>query len=126
MLIITASRRSESLGLTRTSSATAGGSERSKFTEFFHKSNVRIGTASGWLERLVRPSWATKSGLSNSIERQSSGQQNKWGRSPLIQQGCRTRQERVLCCRTDSADRPRWISVRGDPVESSNDRTHRS
>ena len=31
------------------SSATAGGSERSKLTEFFHKSKVRIGTASGWL-----------------------------------------------------------------------------
>ena len=43
-----------SLRLTRKSSATAGGSECSKLTEFFHKSNVRIGTASGWLQRLVR------------------------------------------------------------------------
>jgi len=41
--------------LTRTSSATAGGSECSKLTEFFHKSNVRIGTARVWLERLVSP-----------------------------------------------------------------------
>src|SRR5207248_6086035 len=40
--------------LTRKSSATAGGSECSKLTEFFHKSNMRIGTASGWLQRLVR------------------------------------------------------------------------
>src|SRR5437667_12436832 len=43
-----------SVGLTRKSSAAAGGSERSKLTEFFHKSKVRIGTASGWLQRLVR------------------------------------------------------------------------
>jgi len=38
--------------LTRKSRATAGEGERGKHRKLFHKSNVRIATDSGWLQRL--------------------------------------------------------------------------
>jgi hypothetical protein len=42
------------MGLTRASSATAGGSERAKIDNVFHKFSVGGAPASGWLQRLVR------------------------------------------------------------------------